>query len=76
MPNTNPITAWKALSEGNERFVAGTPEHPSQSIEHRASLAEQSEDAGADHRADPEERRPADAHMPAASSELGAGIGR
>ena len=39
MPNTSPITAWKALSEGNERFVAGTPQHPSQSIEHRASLA-------------------------------------
>ena len=34
------MTAWKALREGNERFVAGTPEHPSQSIEHRASLAE------------------------------------
>ncbi len=28
-----------ALKEGNERFVAGRPEHPSQSIEHRASLA-------------------------------------
>jgi carbonic anhydrase len=40
MPNTSPITAWKALSEGNDRFVAGTPEHPSQSIEHRASLAD------------------------------------
>jgi carbonic anhydrase len=40
MPNTNPVTAWKALKEGNERFVAGEPEHPSQSIEHRASLAE------------------------------------
>lgn len=40
MPNTNPITAWKALKEGNERFVAGRPEHPSQSVEHRASLAE------------------------------------
>jgi carbonic anhydrase len=40
MPNSNPISAWKALREGNERFVAGTPEHPSQSIEHRASLAE------------------------------------
>lgn len=39
MPNTNPLTAWKALKEGNERFVAGKPEHPSQSIEHRASLA-------------------------------------
>ncbi|GFM21696.1 carbonic anhydrase [Mycobacterium sp. PO2] len=39
MPNTNPLTAWKALKEGNERFVAGKPMHPSQSIEHRASLA-------------------------------------
>ena len=39
MPNTSPATAWKALKEGNERFVAGKPEHPSQSIEHRASLA-------------------------------------
>jgi carbonic anhydrase len=39
MPNTNPITAWKSLKEGNERFVAGRPEHPSQSVEHRASLA-------------------------------------
>jgi carbonic anhydrase len=25
--------------EGNERFVAGNPEHPSQSIQHRAALA-------------------------------------
>jgi carbonic anhydrase len=40
MPNTTPVTAWKALKEGNERFVAGEPEHPSQSVEHRASLAE------------------------------------
>lgn len=40
MPNTNPLTAWKALKEGNERFVAGKPQHPSQSIEHRASLTE------------------------------------
>ena len=39
MPNTDPVTAWKALKEGNERFVAGKPEHPSQSVEHRASLA-------------------------------------
>jgi len=39
MPNTNPVTAWKALKEGNERFIAGEPAHPSQSIEHRASLA-------------------------------------
>jgi carbonic anhydrase len=39
MPNTNPVTAWKALKEGNERFVAGKPQHPSQSVDHRASLA-------------------------------------
>jgi carbonic anhydrase len=39
MPNTNPVSAWKALKEGNERFVAGKPQHPSQSIDHRASLA-------------------------------------
>src|SRR6185312_2180769 len=39
MPNTNPVTAWKALKEGNERFVAGEPGHPSQSIEDRARLA-------------------------------------
>ena len=39
MPNTSPVTAWKALKEGNERFVAGSPQHPSQSVEHRASLA-------------------------------------
>lgn len=40
MPNTTPAAAWKALKEGNERFVAGQPDHPSQSIEHRAHLAE------------------------------------
>jgi carbonic anhydrase len=39
MANTTPAQAWKALKEGNERFVTGTPSHPSQSIEHRASLA-------------------------------------
>lgn len=39
MPNTSPVTAWKALREGNERFVAGTPAHPNQSVDHRASLA-------------------------------------
>lgn len=39
MPNTSPITAWKALKEGNERFVAGQPQHPSQSVADRARLA-------------------------------------
>jgi carbonic anhydrase len=38
MPNTSPATAWKALKEGNERFIAGQPEHPHQSIERRSSL--------------------------------------
>jgi carbonic anhydrase len=33
------VTAWKALKEGNERFVAGQPAHPSQSIEARARLS-------------------------------------
>jgi len=39
MAETSPAQAWTALKEGNERFVAGRPEHPSQSIEHRSSLA-------------------------------------
>jgi carbonic anhydrase len=39
MPNANPVSAWKTLKEGNERFVAGKPAHPSQSVEHRAGLA-------------------------------------
>jgi len=39
MSKTSPAQAWMALKKGNERFVAGRPEHPSQSIEHRASLA-------------------------------------
>jgi carbonic anhydrase len=38
MPTTTPVTAWKALKEGNERFIAGKPAHPSQSVAHRASL--------------------------------------
>ncbi|HEX2285764.1 MAG TPA: carbonic anhydrase, partial [Mycobacterium sp.] len=38
MPNTSPVTAWKALKEGNERFAAGSAEHPHQSVERRASL--------------------------------------
>ena len=39
MSKTSPAQAWMALKEGNQRFVAGRPEHPSQSIEHRATLA-------------------------------------
>ena len=39
MSKTSPAAAWTALKEGNERFVAGRPAHPSQSIEHRTALA-------------------------------------
>ena len=39
MPNSNPISAWKALKDGNARFVAGEPQHPSQDIARRAKLA-------------------------------------
>src|SRR3954462_1294061 len=39
MPTSTPVAAWRALREGNERFVAGKTLHPGQGIEHRASLA-------------------------------------
>ena len=39
MPNSNPVSAWKALKDGNARFVAGEPQHPSQDIARRARLA-------------------------------------
>ncbi|MBU3060659.1 carbonic anhydrase [Nocardia sp. NEAU-G5] len=38
MPHTNPITAWKSLREGNDRFVSGSLEHPSQGAADRAKL--------------------------------------
>ncbi len=38
MPNSNPISAWKALKQGNERFVGDTSMHPSQGIADRAKL--------------------------------------
>jgi carbonic anhydrase len=38
MPNSNPISAWKSLRDGNERFVSDTPLHPSQGIADRAKL--------------------------------------
>jgi carbonic anhydrase len=38
MPNSNPISAWKALRQGNERFVSGSSLHPSQGIADRAKL--------------------------------------
>lgn len=39
MSKTSPAAAWTTLKEGNQRFVAGRPAHPSQSIEHRTALA-------------------------------------
>ncbi|WP_226437963.1 carbonic anhydrase [Rhodococcus yananensis] len=38
MPNSNPISAWKALTEGNQRFVEDRPLHPSQGIARRTEL--------------------------------------
>lgn len=40
MPNSNPISAWKALKEGNERFVGDQSLHPSQGIADRAKLVQ------------------------------------
>lgn len=34
-----PDQAWSALTSGNERFVAGNPEHPHQDADRRALLA-------------------------------------
>lgn len=34
-----PIWVWKELLLGNQRFVAGEPQHPRQDVEHRAELA-------------------------------------
>ncbi|MFR9771305.1 carbonic anhydrase [Nocardia sp. SC052] len=38
MPDSNPISAWKSLREGNERFVSGALLHPSQGAADRAKL--------------------------------------
>ncbi|MCW2556951.1 MAG: carbonic anhydrase [Mycobacterium sp.] len=38
MPRTSPVTAWKALKEGNERFVSGQVQHPSQGVDDRTRL--------------------------------------
>ncbi|MCX4091084.1 carbonic anhydrase [Nocardia sp. alder85J] len=40
MPRTNPITAWKSLRDGNDRFVAGTLQHPGQGAADRAALVD------------------------------------
>ncbi|MGW4351102.1 carbonic anhydrase [Nocardia sp. NPDC004582] len=38
MPHSNPISAWKSLRAGNDRFVSGSQVHPSQGAGHRAEL--------------------------------------
>lgn len=38
MPTPTPAEAWRALRAGNERFVAGAMEHPSQDSDRRADV--------------------------------------
>jgi carbonic anhydrase len=38
-PNT-PRAAWQALTDGNKRFVNGSPAHPRQDVDYRDGLAE------------------------------------
>jgi carbonic anhydrase len=35
-----PAATWRELRRGNERFIAGEPQHPRQDVDHRTSLAE------------------------------------
>ncbi|UAJ78264.1 carbonic anhydrase [Leifsonia sp. ZF2019] len=39
MPTTRPGRIWSAMLAGNERFIAGTPQHPRQDVERRQSVA-------------------------------------
>ncbi|GGD42009.1 carbonic anhydrase [Microbacterium faecale] len=36
---TTPAQAWQRMQEGNERFVAGTPNHPHQDVDRRHEVA-------------------------------------
>ena len=36
---TTPAETWRELRRGNERFIAGEPQHPRQDVDHRNSLA-------------------------------------
>lgn len=40
MPNSNPVSAWKSLREGNARFIAGEEQNVLQSAQLRESLVE------------------------------------
>jgi carbonic anhydrase len=34
-----PAATWRELRRGNERFIAGAPQHPRQDVDHRTGLA-------------------------------------
>jgi len=34
-----PAATWRELRRGNERFIAGEPQHPRQDVDHRTALA-------------------------------------
>lgn len=38
-PRVTPQQAWDELVRGNERFIAGSPQHPHQDVDHRGHLA-------------------------------------
>lgn len=40
MADITPAQAWRDLRDGNDRFVSGTPAHPSQGIEDRTRLTQ------------------------------------
>lgn len=37
-PRVTPQQAWDSLSEGNERFITGDPQHPNQNVDRRNEL--------------------------------------
>lgn len=39
--NRTPAQAWREMRRGNDRFVAGEPQHPRQDIDHRTEIAHQ-----------------------------------
>jgi len=39
MPASTPAKAWQQMIRGNDRFVAGEPNHPRQDVERRAEVA-------------------------------------
>lgn len=37
-PTTTPAKAWEEMARGNERFIAGVPQHPRQDVDRRGEL--------------------------------------